>query len=305
MAPEVRFQTRLEFEADEGIRTRLFATLYSAAEVGDTLGFPAGPFAYHVMVRTQDEHDRSDESPDTFDFVAGYLPRVEAVSPSGNASMVLRNPVMGMVWPENEVPYPIPMAVSRYWDGERFQPDPAPDRLQVIGHVFSVILRFDGAADPREPASAARAWAYRLVGEFDPGNALYAPDESDDLSFFVAGEQTNVLEREVEIFVPELIWFVPEAFEPGSVNPDFAAMGAYLKSWLGAQTLQAVARTTEAGDTFTYYAQVRPPDLPIPLDIERAGRRSSVAEAAFSIHLGLDPQNTGTLQSYWPSEVQP
>jgi hypothetical protein len=45
----------------------------------DTLGFEVGPFAYEVIMRTVDKHDRRDGTPDTFSFQGNFPPCVQCI----------------------------------------------------------------------------------------------------------------------------------------------------------------------------------------------------------------------------------
>lgn len=306
LAPDVRFQGMLKLTGDEGFAVRRFQTLFSSPDVADTLGFWVGPFAYEFLARAADEHDRRDPTPETTEFMAGFPPRVLALEPEEGRSMVLRDPLQGS-WAENEIPYDLPSgSVIRYWDGIQFFDEPGENRTQVVGHVFRLKPRFEGAADPREPHGAIHAWAYALFSEHDPDNLLVnGCCESPDLSFYLTSPEENVWafsdDEAVELFVPIPIWYLPELFEPESDILHFRQIGEWLRRHLALNTLQVVGRTTQIGeDDFKLYTNVRPEGNFVPIDIERMGRRTETAEVHFSIHLGLDPDNTGSIQRRWP-----
>lgn len=308
-ADEVKFQGQVKLVGDEGFRQRRFDSLFSRPVPQDTISFAVGPFAYTFLSRTEDEHQRKDRTPDEFRFVAGFRPKVVEISPADGDSLILRNPLLGEFWPENDVPYEIPTStVAKYWDGIQYLDTDGPGRTRIDCHVFKLRPRLIGAADSREPHNSVQAWAYSLASENDPAN-LFVDGccESSDLSFYAESPLDNEWafddEDAIEILVPSLLWQVPDFFDyqfPGN-NPIFvqAALGYHVKQ-LGDMTFQVQGRTTSATTPdFQLPVEVRPGGASTPIDVERIGRRTDVSEVRFHVYLGI---GATSIERLWPDE---
>lgn len=313
--PEVRFQGQALMSSAEGGFTRTFQTLFSdllppdpqtgAYPRSDTLSFVSGPLDFVYRTRAVDEHRRPDLTPESFDFVAGFEPRMLSVSPSTGDTLALREPSTGQTWP-GTYPYTVGAAGTRYWNGVQLvetDPSPGDPSNDIQGRVFRFKLRFEGGPDPRDPRAAIRAWTYSYFSEFDPSNSITdGPVDSKDLSFYANSPQPNVWEfglgEELELFIPNLIWFIPSEFGPTSQNGVWKAVGAWLRNRMGEINLEVRGRTTALGQRYVIPRALRPSSLTdLSVDIGDLGRKTGVTEEQFHIYLkGVG----GNPDALWP-----
>ncbi len=307
-ASEVRYQARLDLVAFDGRRNLRFSNVFSTPDVSDSIGFVTGPFEYSLKSRTVDEHRRPDPSSDELHFVAGYPPLVTSIGPATGDTIVFRAPVTADRWPENEYPYTVSSSVSKWWDGRQYlDTDCGAACSRVLGNIYTIRPRFEGQGDPREAATAVRAWTYSAHSENDPENVIGdGPGESPDLSFYNDSPLPNVWDfteaEGFQIFVPFQIWFQPDQFDPAGLATEATKQGAELRRSLGEITLRVRARTTSLGDDYDLYQNTRPEEgaNAQTIDIARFGRRSAIAEVKYHVLLGIDDAFTGSIQRYWP-----
>jgi hypothetical protein len=185
--------------------------------------------------------------------------------------------------------------------------------------VYRVDLRFESGLDPRASAGTlevagldldgrARAWSYRLVTENDPENEVRERGESVDLGNFEIvspgpGEAAVVTDA-YEVFVPDLLWQLPDLFDPdGSCeDPVYCAIGAWVRQRLGLVTVEARARTTsERSYLNVSLGYVRPDPSAQRVGVSELGRVSETGRSLFPILLGIEQEGSDQPR-YWPGE---
>ncbi len=316
--PEVRYQTRVttvrrEEPGDAGIS---FTNGFSTPRAANPITFTVGPLDYTVISRTQDEHNRPDPTPDEFDFVAGFRPKIDVdgflPGPVAGDSLILRFPLGGPSrWPENEVDYEF-ADESRWWlpensgecAGKLYESDPGSGAISIAGRVHRFRPIFAGKPDPRDPLAAVKAWTYAFNSDADPFNQIVEGRESRDLGSFVDSPTDNVwtwsVADAIEIWIPSSLWFSPETFDP-EVGADAASqsVGCLLRKQMGEITMRVVGRSTRATETFNLYAETRndSTDNFNVLPVGKYGRKTEVFEFKFWIYAGL---GITELESLWP-----
>jgi hypothetical protein len=302
-AARLKRQWRAQWSAlnDRGESRSEFPT-WSISELSDTLGFFVGPFDYHITARARDEHDRSDPTPDEFDFVAGFAPRIVATAPV-DGDMVLLGPDGSD--PASSQSATATPNVIRYWDTvlDQYWTTQLVDTQAVAGTVFVLPLNFESAADPRQHGvlgdvagrdfgSAALGWTYEYLSEFDPDNFSREGNGDGDLRSFVDGSSSGFFTRAnaIEIFVPNSLWDQPEFFDPDGacLIPEWCDQGAILLRNLGRIGLTVMAKDTSSQSKLsTYPVSLRPSGTNNvqPVNLSELGRRSELVQDIFEVRL--------------------
>jgi hypothetical protein len=312
--PEVRFQGRYEAVNLEQ-PTEVFSTFYSPALAADTLSFAVTAAHYTFTGRAVDRLRDVDRSPVQLSFYAGFAPRILGSSPQAGDAVILRRPDQAP-WPENTVDYQVLGGEDavRYWTGVRFDSFPVEGSTQIQGRLFRIPLRLDGEGDPREPATAGygavRAWSYEWVSDNDPANTIREGGGYDQLGLWRDGDVIDLYRLEgedaIEIFIPDAFWSNPAIYEEGTCIDDAplfgCAIGAYLATQLGEVTLRARGRTTSVAQEHVYYNQlIEDPSQLLRRTVADWGPVSALYEAAFPVRIGLDDDDDGTRDRYWPA----
>jgi len=320
---QVEFQAEYEAAIDRGrfqttISTSLSVPYQADSTVPgdvDTIGFNIGPFAYKVFVTARDEHQRIDESPESFSFVAGLQPRILATMPAPGDTLVFVNSGGGVQPFPGSLPFQT-LAATRYWTGNDWVTDPntcPPNtcQMQEFGTLFQFLAQFDGAGHPDEPNTTIRAWQFNYFPDNDPLNIISDGRESKDFSNWISkpspGNQWiwNPQQGEaIEVFVPTQMFSVGALviYEPSSSLPYYRSQGRWLARRLGAAQMTIRARTTAAGDTWPVYDRVRPDPNGVVVDynIEDGGRRTNFLEIPWSLWLGIDTDIDNQADLLWP-----
>ncbi len=291
---------------------REVSTFYSTPSEADTVEFTVGPFNYTFFGRAVDRLRTVDPTPVSFEFHAGFAPRVVAIMPEVGDEVLLRHPDDG-TWAQNTVDYGTPQATNRYWIGGRFYETDLPETEVWSGIVFHIPLILTGEADSRESSAAgfggARAFAYEWFGENDPDNNLHDGGGWDNSGRFSDANFSDEYRLEgdegIEIFVPNLLWDFPEFFDADTCvsqpGADFCGVGAYLRQQLGQITIQAWARHTANNQTMSYWSNTVENDGPeLSLSVGDWGLVSEVFSESFPLHIGLDDGQGGVV--YWPPQ---
>ena len=319
---EVRYQTRIaDARAVNDLGARIFwKTSYSPAEYSDTLGFHIGPFDYTVTFRSQDEHLTEDTTPDQIQFTGGFQPKITSLSPSNGDSLLIKDPLFGISdrWPGNSIVYtvntdtPPDPSMKRFWDGAKYVwGEEKQDGWwgPIDGLVYRYRVRFDGQSDVREPNISIRSWTYEIVGQYDPENRIKEGAGRDIFDHYSAPGTPDFWEMSADrdgvvIFIPRLIWQVPDWFKPGG-PPPYPDLGQLLARQLGRIKLKAAGKTVQQGDEFAYcFIDVRESCDTNASTIQLAslGRRTENRKTEFAAYLGFDPGRTGSITELWPPE---
>jgi len=178
----------------------------------DTLSFLAGPFHYQALMRSVDEHDRRDGTPDTLRFVGNHPPCVQCVELT-SPRQDLHPPMTTYEDPcllascleetarlvASHDPQPadadqlLPVIDGLLWanltTGDVTFTDPQDDDyLAVFARYFEMMAYLSGKDHPREhwaPGEAERriaAWRYQIDYAGDPDNLLADGPGIDDLA---------------------------------------------------------------------------------------------------------------------------
>jgi hypothetical protein len=231
---DVRFQAAFDARGKYGGQSVFtFATQFSAAtrtpewerdaEAGgggaDTVGFLVGPFDYTVTMRTVDEWDRRDGTPEKFSFVGDFKPCVqfvevlvgaESVSPDADIGCQdgVRAAVVDTIFARLESPTPVPtgwrqaslldVTPSRddlLWYNTKTgavwldQPLSTVEPDSMPGYFFEYRLALHGREHPDEPWWTDRpqdrimSWNYQIVGVRDAVNAIAEGGGKDNIDF--------------------------------------------------------------------------------------------------------------------------
>lgn len=306
--PVVRHQARTYVEQwMSSSRLEYRQTVFGSLTPDSSLSLLVGPFDYRLDGRVADEHGtRSAEV--HYTFVAGLRPGPPRMSPAHTEEFEFL--------PPNQ---PIPVDA----DGPRYELVAAQRRWRVLaqdwatdgegeiysGHFYRLPLKMQADPHPRareiDPNSApgltdhARAFAYELIGEFDPFNHRIN-GRSDLITNFLATEFVGAFDlvgdEGYQVFIPVVFWSSPEHFAPEVIGEDeclypelatFCDMGRRIREDLGRFRYRAVARTTN----WRFTHDVLPPlaadstSADIRIELERFGRQSEIAEQEFSVRL--------------------
>jgi hypothetical protein len=313
MIPVVRHQARTYVEQRMSSSLLEYRqTIFGALSPDSSLSLLVGPFDYRLDGRVADEHGtRSAEV--GYTFVAGLRPGHPRMSPAHTEEFEFL--------PPHE---PIPTDAS----GPRYELVAAQRRWRVLaqdwttdgegelhsGHFYRLPLTMQADPHPRvreiSPNSApgltdhVRAFAYELIGEFDPFNRRIN-GRSDLITNFLASEVVGALDlvgdEGYQVFVPVVFWTNPEYFAPEVIGEaecldpglaTFCDMGRRIREDLGRFRYRAVARTTN----WRFTLDVLPPlaadssGTDVRIDLDRFGRRSEIAEQEFSVRLVVPVQ---------------
>lgn len=304
-------------EFSDGGQLREIRTQWTPPAVEDTLGFFVGPFDYEMTTRSWDEHGRIDRSEDRLDFVAGFRPRLTAVTPGEGDLVVLAE---GGTWPQTTLPVQVSTGVTRFWDPSLrlYQEQFLSGTQGMQGTLYRLPLRFESQSDPRQrgllPASGStrfggvvRSWTYRYLSEFDAENRSLEGPGDGDLRFFVNGRSDGNFEPSegVEIFVPDAFWQSPEMFDPDGdcVVPSWCDQGRFIQRSLGQIALTGVGKTTDAQSVYRYFSNsVRPGENEgqSERDLSELGRRTDLKSVQFEVWLGLEQEGSAE-PMLWPT----
>jgi hypothetical protein len=325
--PLVEYQSRLVTVRRQGNEPagRELSNTFSSPEQGDTISFWVGPLDYTYESRTVDEHRRPDVSPETFDLIGGFPPRVREdlmvpasiVDPAtGDKPDTLLVNLFGLPFPENEIPFVVTPGIQQWWvpdptadcggillpvvDGE---PDPEGG-VRQFGVLVSVSLKFVGEQDPRDPLSPVSAWSYAIFSDKDPDNEIEEGLESRDLSFFVDSPLPNEWEfgpgEEITFWMPFELATNPDPFNPTSTDEMRRSIGCIISKRVGEMTLRIRGRTTKNTDEYQFYEGTRKVtgSGAATVLIGEFGRQSEKSEVTCQFLIGGG--GTGSPLFYWP-----
>ena len=230
---DVRFQGRFEASAQYQLQSYFpFQTEFSnpnrtpewerPAALGgggsDTVGFLVGPFKYTVTMRSVDEWDRRDGTPETFTFVGDFRPCVQCVevlvgaeSPGPDADLGYQEGTCAAVvdtiyarlaslapvppgWRQAGLIDVSPGTQDLLWYNSRTgavwldQPLSTVEPDSMPGYFFEYRLALHGREHPLEawrtdrPQDRIMSWNYQITGERDAANVVREGGGTDDIT---------------------------------------------------------------------------------------------------------------------------
>jgi len=184
----------------------------------DTVGFLVGPFRYTVTMRSVDEWDRRDGTPETFTFVGDFKPCVQCVevlvgaeSPAPDADLGCQDRTCAAVvdtiyasrslipvppgWRQASLIDVTPDKQDLLWYNTKTgavwldQPLSTAEPDSMPGYFFEYRLALHGRENPQEawradhPQDRIMSWNYQIIGELDPSNVIQEGGGKDGIVF--------------------------------------------------------------------------------------------------------------------------